>query len=244
MWIRLAAIAPAAIATVLVFLSQNISARLVNSAENRLEKGESYHWDLTLVGLLIGGCSFFGFPWLVAATVRSLAHVRALADVEEIVGADGNRREQVIHVNENRVTGLAIHVLIAGTLFVLPLLKYVPMATLYGIFLYMGFVSLRGIQFVERLGLWITDSAMYPINHYTRRVPIRTIHLFTLIQFGCLVVLCVINVSPYEPVRILFPVFIALLVPMRAVLGRFFDADQLAFLDGDEEPESEESHWV
>lgn len=244
LWVRVAAVGPAILATVLIFLSQNISARLVNSPENRLIKGESYHWDLTLVGLLIGGCSFFGFPWLVAATVRSLAHVRALADVEEVVGPGGSRSEKIIHVTENRVTGLVIHLLIAASLLVLPLLKYMPMAALYGIFLFMGFVSLRGLQFIERLSLWVTDSAMYPVNHYTRRVPIRTIHLFTLIQFVCLVLLCVTNVSPYEPVRILFPVFIALLVPFRALIGRFFEPDQLAFLDADEAPDDEELHWL
>ena len=118
------------------------------------------------------------------------------------------------------------------------------MATLYGIFLFMGFVSLRGVQFVERLGLLLMDSSLYPINHYTRRVPIRTIHLFTLVQFVCLVVLCVVNVSPSQPIRILFPVFIALLVPFRAILGRFFDNDHLAFLDADEAPDEEELHWV
>ena len=242
MGVRFAAAGPAALATVLVFLSQNITARLVNNPQNKLTKGESYHWDLTLVGLLIGLCSMFGFPWLVAATVRSLAHIRALADVEEVVRGD-QRREQIIHVNENRVTGLAIHVMIAATLFVLPLLRYVPMAMLYGIFLFMGFVSLRGVQFMERLSLWITDSSMYPINHYTRRVPIKIIHWFTFLQLICLVVLCVVNVSPNE-VRILFPVFIALLVPVRALLPRFFEPDHLAFLDADEEPDEEESHWL
>ena len=88
------------------------------------------------------------------------------------------------------------------------------------------------------------DSSLYPINHYTRRVPIKTIHLFTLVQFVCLVVLCVINLYPSRPVRILFPVFIAALVPVRAILDRFFDKDHLAFLDADEEPEQEGSHWV
>jgi hypothetical protein len=242
-WIKLAAAGPAVLASVLIFLSQNITARLVNSPENKLTKGESYHLDLAVVGGLVGLCSLFGWPWMVAATVRSLAHVRALAVVEEVVSGD-EKREEIIHVLENRVTGVAIHLLIAGTLLVLPLLHYVPMATLYGIFLFMGIVSLRGLQFVERLGYWLMDSALYPINHYTRRVPTRTIHLFTLVQFVCLVVLCVINISPYEPIRILFPIFIALLVPVRALLGYLFDKDHLAFLDADEEPEEEGSHWV
>lgn len=242
-WIKFAAAGPAALATVLVFLSQNITARLVNSPENKLTKGESYHLDLAVVGGLIGVCSMLGWPWMVAATVRSLAHVRALAIVEE-VHSQGDKRHSILHVVENRVTGMAVHGLIAGTLLVLPLLQYIPMATLYGIFLFMGFSSLRGIQFIDRLGYWLMDSAMYPINHYTRRVPTRTIHLFTLVQLVCLIVLCIINVIPYGPVQILFPIFIAMLVPVRAILGRFFEPDHLAFLDADEVPNEETIHWA
>lgn len=242
-WIRFAAIGPAVLAAVLIFLSQNITARLVNSPENRLQKGESYHLDLAVIGVLVGLCSLFGWPWMVAATVRSLAHVRSLAWSEEVIKSSGQRSE-IVHVAENRVSAIAIHLLIGGTLLVLPLLQYVPMAALYGIFLYMGFVSLKGVQFIERLGFWLMDSSLYPINHYTRRVPTRTIHLFTLAQLICLVVLCFINISPYKPARILFPVFIALLVPVRFLLGRFFDKDHLAFLDADEAPDEEGLHWV
>jgi hypothetical protein len=242
-WIKFAAAGPAVLATVLVYLSQNITARLVNSPENKLTKGESYHLDLAVVGGLIGVCSLLGWPWMVAATVRSLAHVRALAIIEE-VHSHGNKREEIIHVVENRVTGLAIHCLIAGTLLVLPLLQCIPMATLYGIFLFMGFASLRGIQFIERLGYWLMDSALYPINHYTRRVPTRTIHLFTLVQLVCLIVLCIINVIPYGPVQILFPIFIAMLVPVRALMNRFFVAEDLAFLDADEAPSEDHGHWL
>ncbi len=243
MWIRFAAIGPAILAAVLIFLSQNITARLVNSPENRLTKGESYHLDLAVIGGLVGLCSLFGWPWMVAATVRSLAHVRSLAVVEEVVGPGGQRSE-IIHVVENRITGIAIHILLGVTLIVLPLLQYVPMAALYGIFLFMGFVSLKGVQFIQRLGYWLMDSALYPINHYTRRVPTRTIHLFTLVQLICLVALCAINLSPYKPIRLLFPIFIAMLVPVRALLGYFFDKDHLAYLDADEAPEEEGLHWV
>jgi len=242
-WIRFSSIIPATLATVLIFLSQNITARLVNSPENRLEKGESYHLDLLVIGLLVGMCSLFGWPWMVAATVRSLAHVRSLAWSEEMVDGNGQHSE-IMHVAENRISPLVIHLLLGATLLVLPLLQYVPMAALYGIFLYMGFVSLKGVQFIERLSFWLMDSSLYPINHYTRRVPTRTIHLFTLCQLVCLILLCIINVNPYKPIQILFPIFIALLVPVRFLLGRFFEADHLAFLDADEAPEDEGLHWV
>ena len=236
-------VGPALLATVLLYLSQNITARLVNSPENKLGSSESYHWDLVVIGGLVALCSVFGWPWMVAATVRSLAHVRALAETEERVRGD-TREEEVIHVNENRVTPLAIHLLIGGTLLVLPWLEYIPMACLYGVFLYMGFVSLRGIQFIDRIKYWLMDSKLYPVNHYTRRVPARVIHLFTLVQLICLVVLCIINLSPSEIVRIMFPIFIALLVPVRWAMSYFFASDHLAFLDADEVPQQEDTHWV
>jgi hypothetical protein len=242
-WVRWAAAGPAVLATLLIYLSQNITARLVNSAENKIKKGAAYHLDLLVVGILVAACSLFGFPWLVAATVRSLAHVRALADTEEVVMSSGASKERIIHVTENRFTAVMIHVLIGLTLLWLPLLELVPMAALYGIFLYMGFVSLVGNQFIERLSLWLMDSALYPTTHYIRRVPIRVTHLYTLLQFVCLAVLCMVNVSRSEPIRILFPIFIALLVPIRFLAARFFRAEDLAVLDADEDPDEEESHW-
>ncbi len=243
-WVRWAAAGPALLATLLIYLSQNITARLVNSPENKITKGAAYHLDLLVVGLLVAGCSLFGFPWLVAATVRSLAHVRALADTEETALPSGGTKERIIHMTENRLTGFVIHLLILITaLFFLRHLSLVPMAALYGIFLYMGVVSLVGNQFMERLSLWVMDSAMYPATHYIRRVPIRTTHLYTLLQFICLAVLCVVNVIPSELIRILFPIFIALLVPIRSFSAKFFREEDLAVLDAEEAPVEEESHW-
>ena len=58
------------------------------------------------------------------------------------------------------------------------------------------------------------------------------------------IVLCIVNVIPSEVVKIIFPIFIAFLVPVRALLGRFIDKDHLAYLDADEEPDDEGLHWV
>ncbi|MCH7988859.1 MAG: PTS sugar transporter subunit IIA, partial [Planctomycetes bacterium] len=194
-WVRFAAAGPALLVTVLVFLDQNITARIVNSPDHRLHKGEAYHLDLGVVGLLMAVCSLFGLPWLVAATVRSLNHVRSLATVEEVVSPNGETRDRVIHVRENRLTGLTIHLLIGLSLLMLPLLKTIPMAVLYGLFLFMGVVSMSGNQFFERLSLWLKDPALYPVTHYIRRVPRWTIHAFTLLQVACLGVLWFVKSS-------------------------------------------------
>lgn len=240
-WVWGAAAAPALLLTVLVFMNQNITARLINSPQNRLKKGGGYHLDLAVVGGIIAVLSLFGLPWVNAATVRSLNHLRSLATTEEVQEPGGGARDQIIHVCETRLTGLGIHLLIAGSLLLLPLLKTVPMPVLYGLFLYMGVVSMSGNQFFERLSLWLTDPALYPRTHYIRRVPAGAIHAFTLLQLCCLLMLWAVQLSR---IGILFPLFVALLVPVRLLAGRWFAPDHLAALDTEEEPAEEESTWM
>ena len=206
-WVCSAAIGPAILAAVLVFLGQKITARLVNSPDHRLHKGEAYHLDLLVVGGLIGACSLFGLPWLVAATVRSLNHASSLAMMEEALKSDGERHDRILHVRENRITGLVIHLLINVSRCLLSLLKLIPMT---GLFLFMGVVSIKGNQLFERVSLWAMDSQLYPTTHYIRKVPIQVIHRFTALQLVSLVTLWVVKVSL---TAILFPLFIALLIP-------------------------------
>ena len=235
-WVRFAAIGPAMLMAVLMYLDQNITSRIINSPDNKLEKGAAYHQDLLVVGLLMGVCSLLCIPWVVAATVRSLNHLRSLASTEDILKNDGTAQQRIMHVRENRVTGFAIHLLIGLSLLALPLLRYIPMAVLYGLFLYMGVVSMAGNSFFERLNLWPMDSSLYPTTHYTRRVPLKSIHLFTGIQLVCLVLLWIVKASV---VGILFPLFIAMLVPVRLLMSRWFTPVSLEALDAEEIPADE-----
>lgn len=223
-WVRWASALPALLVTVLVFLDQNVTVRIVNSPENRLEKGAAYHLDLLVVGLLLGACSLVGLPWLVAATVRSVNHVRALTVYEP-----GTTR--VSSVLSNRVSPFLVHGFIGLSLFATSWLREIPMPVLYGLFLYMGVASMSGNQFFERLRLWLTDPALYPTAHYCRVVRPGVIHAFTAVQVGALAVLWIVKSSA---LAILFPLFIALLVPVRALLGRFISAEHLAALDAAE----------
>lgn len=235
-WGIFAAMGPAVMACILLFLDQNITVRLVNSPAHKLKKGAGFHLDLAVVGLITAGCSVFGLPWIVAATVHSLNHVRSLADVST-VDVSGQKQERIERVRENRVSPLFIHVLIACSIFILPLIKLIPMAVLFGLFLFMGFATLGGNQFWHRFTLWGTDPEKYPDTHYVSRVPAGVMHSFTLIQVGCLVALWVLKASP---AGILFPVLIAMLVPLRLMLGKFFGKEQLTMLDSEEEDAIEE----
>jgi len=231
-WFWAASIPIAALATVLLFLDQNITVRIVNSPRHRLTKGAGYNLDMAVIAVLVAVCSAFGLPWLVAATVRSLNHVRSLATVRHHA-----RGEHIISVEENRLTPLVVHLMIGSSLLFLGLLREIPMSVVFGLFLYMGIASLRGNQFVDRLKLWVTDPSLYPPTHYVRRVSRTVLHTFTLIQVICLIVLWTVKSSS---LGVLFPLCIALLVPIRRSLDRIFSQKDLAFLDADEEPEEEQ----
>ena len=51
-----------------------------------------------------------------------------------------------------------------------PVLTYVPIAVLFGVFLYMGVSSLNGIQFYDRLLLLLKPVKHHPEVGYVRRV--------------------------------------------------------------------------
>ena len=231
-WVIFASIVPALMATILLFLDQNITTRLVNAPGNKLKKGAGFHLDLLVVGLLIGACSIFGLPWIVAATVHAINHVRSLAKMEVI--EQGTQKKEVIgSVIENRISPLMIHLMIGGSIFALALIKVIPMAVLFGLFLFMGFATLGGNQFWERVMLWPTDSRLYPNTHYIKTVPMKKIHMFTLIQVVALAALWVLKSN--KDLGILFPVLIAMLVPVRMFMGKFFTEDELEALDSEEE---------
>ena len=106
-WAIFLSIIPATMGMLLVWLDNNITFRLVNSPDHKLTKGTAYHWDTMITGIFIAIASLFGLPWLVAATVRSLLMVKSLATSEDIGG-----KSRIVHVNDNRFTGFAIHCLV------------------------------------------------------------------------------------------------------------------------------------
>ena len=57
----------------------------------------------------------------------------------------------------------------------------------------MGVAALNGLQLVDRLSLFFMPKKYQPDLPYLRRVPILKVHLFTLIQVGCLTSLWIIK---------------------------------------------------
>uniref|UniRef100_A0AAQ5XDF8 Anion exchange protein n=1 Tax=Amphiprion ocellaris TaxID=80972 RepID=A0AAQ5XDF8_AMPOC len=225
-WVYLASSLPALLVTILVFMDQQITAVIVNRKEHKLKKGAGYHLDLFWVAVLMVVCSFMGLPWYVAATVISIAHIDSLK-METETSAPGEQ-PKFLGVREQRVTGVCVFILTGLSVFMSPILKFIPMPVLYGVFLYMGVASLNGVQFMDRLKLLLMPAKHQPDLVYLRHVPLRKVHLFTFIQVLCLALLWILKSTV---AAIIFPVMILALVAVRKAMDYMFSQHDLSFLD-------------
>jgi hypothetical protein len=217
-WARWASLIPAIMATVLLFLDQNITVRLVNNPRWKMTKGrrsnnviDGMHADLMIVALLTAGQSLLGLPWLVAATVRSLSHVGALS-LYDTAG-------KIAGTIEQRVTGLGIHTLIGCcVLFQKPrmLLAQVPLPVLMGLFLFLGISSLPGNEMWERVTGLFKDKSVSPPERWSS-IPPFTVNIYTVIQVACLGAMLWVKESP---IGVLFPIIVAMLAPIRFALEK------------------------
>ncbi|XP_077070974.1 sodium bicarbonate cotransporter 3 isoform X12 [Siphateles boraxobius] len=231
-WTLIAAAIPALLCTILIFMDQQITAVIINRKEHKLKKGCGYHLDLLVVAVMLGVCSVMGLPWFVAATVLSISHVNSLK-VESECSAPGEQ-PKFLGIREQRVTGLMIFVLMGLSVFMTSILKFIPMPVLYGVFLYMGVSSLKGIQFFDRIKLFGMPAKHQPDLIYLRYVPLWKVHIFTIVQLTCLVLLWVIKATA---AAVVFPMMVLALVFVRKLLDFCFTKRELSWLD-DLMPES------
>uniref|UniRef100_A0A8C8STR3 Solute carrier family 4 member 9 n=1 Tax=Pelusios castaneus TaxID=367368 RepID=A0A8C8STR3_9SAUR len=127
-----------------------------------------------------------------------------------------------------RLTGLVVFILTGVSVFLAPVLKYIPMPVLYGVFLYMGVAALSSLQFLDRIQLLLMPAKHQPDFIYLRHVPLRRVHLFTLIQMLCLAALWVLKSTV---AAIIFPVMLLALVGIRKAMECIFSRQDLSWLD-------------
>uniref|UniRef100_A0AAX7TM93 Anion exchange protein n=1 Tax=Astatotilapia calliptera TaxID=8154 RepID=A0AAX7TM93_ASTCA len=236
-WMMFACCLPALLVFILIFMETQITTLIVSKKERMLVKGSGFHLDLLLIVVLGGTSALFGLPWMAAATVRSVTHVNALTVMSKAVAPGDKPRIQ--EVKEQRVTGLLVAILVGLSIVIGDLLCQIPLAVLFGIFLYMGVMSLNGIQLTERMMLLLMPPKYHPDHTYVRKVRTLRMHLFTCIQLVCLAVLWAIMSTAAS---LAFPFVLILTVPVKMfVLRRVFTVKEMACLDADDaEPKFDE----
>ena len=242
-WAIFVALAPALILTVLFFFDHNVSSLLCQDPRFGLKKGTSYHWDFFVIGVQILITGLLGIPPVNGLIPQAPLHTDSLCDKKWVEDADGKKEEVIIGCHEQRVSALAQAVLIGLTLAAISVVGLLPIAALDGLFLYMGLASFEGNTFFSRLVLFFTDNTKLDARQlpFLDRVPMHIVRRFTLVQLLILVCIFVITLLPY--VAALFPLLIAVLVPLRLyVLPRWFGAENVDLMDavGEAPPPTQE----
>uniref|UniRef100_A0A8C5U7F4 Anion exchange protein n=1 Tax=Malurus cyaneus samueli TaxID=2593467 RepID=A0A8C5U7F4_9PASS len=240
-WMMVASGLPAVLVFILIFMETQITTLIISKKERMLQKGSGFHLDLLLIVAMGGFFALFGLPWLAAATVRSVTHANALTVMSKAV-APGDK-PKIQEVKEQRVTGLLVAVLVGLSIVIGDLLRQIPLAVLFGIFLYMGVTSLNGIQFYERLQLLLMPPKHHPDVTYVKKVRTLRMHLFTGLQLACLAVLWAVMSTVAS---LAFPFILILTVPLRmCLLSRIFTDREMKCLDAAEaEPILDEREGV
>ncbi|XP_016382908.1 anion exchange protein 3-like, partial [Sinocyclocheilus rhinocerous] len=229
-WMMGASVIPALLVFILIFMETQITTLIVSKKERHLVKGSGFHLDLLLIVTLGAICPLFGLPWLTAATVRSVTHVNALTVMSKAIAP--GEKPMIQEVKEQRVTGMCVSILVGLSIVMTDVLRHIPLAVLFGIFLYMGVTSLTGIQLYERITLMVTPAKHHPDHIYVTKVKTWRMNMFTIIQLLCIALLWVVKSTVAS---LAFPFILIMTVPLRRlILTRIFEERELAALDADE----------
>ncbi|KAK0383424.1 hypothetical protein NLU13_9335 [Sarocladium strictum] len=224
--------------TILFWFDHNVSSLIAQGSEYPLRKPAGFHWDIFLLGLTTGISGILGLPYpngLIPQApfhTESLCVTKAVHEVDETGDGTGKYSYERIHVVEQRVSNLAQGLLTLGTMTgpLLVVLHLIPHGVLAGLFFIMGFQALQANGITAKLLFLARDKALTPASHPLRAVKRRSaIWLFVgieLLGFGATFAIT------QTIAAIGFPVFIFVLLPIRAiVLPHFFRPEELAALD-------------
>lgn len=127
-------------------------------------------------------------------------------------------------VKEQRVSGILVSIMVGLSVLMAKVLRLIPLSVLFGVFLYMGIASMSGVQFFERIRLFLMPVKHHPMTNYARRVPTWKMHVFTLLQMISLVVLWVVKSSRFS---LAFPFLLLMMVPLRQKLDSFYTPQEM-----------------
>ena len=141
-WAMFAAFIPAMLLYTVLFIETHICELIMMDRSGA--KGNGLHLDIVLLSLINFVGSIFGGPWICAATVRAVSHVSALT-IMSTTHAPGEA-PHIVEVKDQRLSALLVSIFLGLSILLSPVLKLVPFAVLFGVFLYMGVSSMTGVQ--------------------------------------------------------------------------------------------------
>ena len=223
------AMIPGLMIFLLFFIDHIVSSILTQAPKFNLKKPSAYHWDFFVLGLSFIPCAIFGVPPCNALIPQAPMHTRALCKREVRLDEHGVRHEVVVHVEEQRWSAFGQSILFLLSLSAFGVISWIPIGCLFGLLLYLGFGALHGNEVFERFWISFIMAKKRPQIPVVRNVAWSTVQYWTAIQALC--AMTIFGVAEFAPIGYLYPVLLALLVPFRYFLGRFFSPADLKYLD-------------
>ncbi len=103
------------------------------------------------------------------------------------------------------------------------------MATLFGVFLFMGVNALNGMQLFDRILLLFMPAKYQPDYPFLRYVNTKRVHLYTLIQVVSTSMLYLVKFI--DSIAITFPILVLATCGIRKMLDYVFTQRELFWLD-------------
>ncbi|KAI6234600.1 HCO3-cotransp domain-containing protein [Aphelenchoides fujianensis] len=181
--------------------------------------------SLTVMKKKAPGAKMGEFPPLLARIILFL-----LSEVEKV-------HEQRVTFLQPLITTILISLLMGLFAFAGSYLR-LPLASLFGVFFYLGVMNLCGVQLMHRIVLFFVPAKYFPQKPYTELVGVWRMHSFTIIQIGLL--LFVYIVKHFKRTALLFPFVLMLFIVFRQlVMPKIFSEKELKALDGEDDEEQE-----
>jgi boron transporter len=231
-----AAILPAIILTILIFFDHNVSSLLSQKQFGvALKKPAAYNWDFIIIGISMAVTGLFGLPFTHGLIPQAPLHVLALTETV-IVDSDLDIQPQKFTYNtiEQRFSNLfqsILTLLFCSINVLLAALGSIPVSTLNGLLIFMGFQAFRNNRFTSRLYtlVFIHDlQTRNSMEFWPSSVKLGKVWGFVGSQFLMLLVIFGVTISP---LAILFPIAITVTVCIRMCLGKWIDKSDLEVLD-------------
>ncbi|KAL5110371.1 Band 3 anion transport protein [Taenia crassiceps] len=167
-----------------------IALNSVTALKPKAKKPSPFVMDhvLTVVVFPLISC-ILGWPFISGVPVRTIANTMALVKVDP--HPPPGKPAEIISLVEQRVSVLIVGVLVTVSIYLGDILRLIPVAALYGMFIYLGLIGLRGLDSVNTLMALLTRRKYWGRWEFLTNLPKPQLAVIVTINFGELAILVV-----------------------------------------------------
>jgi hypothetical protein len=238
------AMIPGFVITVLFYFDHNISALFAqipnpDDHSKELKKGSYFHLDFFVLGICMFVTGILGIPPCTGMIPQAPLHTKSLRVMRRAKNDLGEYTQEyeVESIVEQRISNFSQSCLYLIFCFrpFSDIIRLIPNAGLYGLFIFLGVESVGGNQLYERfVALLSCDDDVNTIQFRKIFPSYQETEYYSMLKFTAfqLIITLIIYIFTITPMRIIFPVLICILIVIRLwIIPKIFTEAEIARLD-------------